>query len=143
VKKPVSKAAQAALAHKKALKKRRTRSIYNSEKMELLNAIHVLRVSPHDLVTVFGPDNVQAVEVSSPNSLYELTVKTTMPRGSTLPKGRVSLPKEPKAKTNDRILVFAEGQIAEEAKRAGAEFVGGVELVEDVCLLVLFLGVLR
>jgi len=37
--------------------------------MELLNAIHVLRVSPHDLVTVFGPDNVQAVEVSSPNSL--------------------------------------------------------------------------
>jgi len=143
VKKPASKAAQAALAHKKALKRRRTRSIYDSERMELLSAIHVLRVSLHDLVTVFRPDNVQAVEVSSPNSLYELTVKTAMPRGSALPKGRVNLPKEPKAKTSDRILVFAEGQIAEEAKKAGAEFVGGTELVEDVCLLVPLLGALR
>jgi large subunit ribosomal protein L1 len=78
-------------------------------------------------------DNAQAVEVSSPNSLYELTVKTAMPRGTAVPKGRISLPREPKVKTRDRILVFAEGRTAEEARRAGAEFVGGVELAEGVC----------
>ena len=55
-----------------------------------------------------------------------------MPRGSAIPKGRVSLPKEPKAKPKDKVLVFAEGKTAEEARRAGADIVGGAELVEGV-----------
>lgn len=55
-----------------------------------------------------------------------------MPRGSPVPKGRVTFPKEPKPKTKDRILVFAEGRAAEDARRAGADIVGGLELVEGV-----------
>lgn len=55
-----------------------------------------------------------------------------MPRGSTIPKGRISLPREPKAKPKDKVLVFAEGKAAEEARRAGADIVGGPELVEGV-----------
>lgn len=55
-----------------------------------------------------------------------------MPRGSTIPKGRINLPREPKAKAKDRILVFAEGRAAEDAKRAGADIVGGAELVDGV-----------
>lgn len=55
-----------------------------------------------------------------------------MPRGSAIPKGRISLPKEPKPKPKDKVLVFAEGKTAEEARRAGADIVGGAELVEGV-----------
>jgi large subunit ribosomal protein L1 len=58
-----------------------------------------------------------------------------MPKGSTIPKGRVSLPREPKPKPKDKVLVFADGKAAEEAKRAGADIVGGAELVEGVCEL--------
>lgn len=36
--------------------------------------------------------------------------------------------------TEDKILVFAEGRKAEEAKKAGAHFVGGPELIDGVCL---------
>jgi large subunit ribosomal protein L1 len=75
---------------------------------------------------------IQSVEVGSPNATYELTIKTAMPRGSTIPKGRISLAREPKAKPKDKVLVFAEGKPAEEARRAGADIVGGAELVEGV-----------
>lgn len=74
----------------------------------------------------------QAVEVGRPNATYELIVKTAMPRGSAIPKGRVSLPREPKPKAKDKVLVFADGKAAEEAKKAGADIVGGAELVEGV-----------
>jgi len=100
----------------RTLKKRTKTSIYDSEKMTLLDAIHVLR----------------SVEVGTPTATYELTVKTAMPRGSTIPKGRVSLPREPKPKPKDKVLVFADGKAAEEAKKAGADIVGGAELVEGV-----------
>lgn len=56
-----------------------------------------------------------------------------MKRGTTIPKGRINLPREAKAKPKDRVLVFAEGRQADEARRAGAEFVGGTELIEGVC----------
>ncbi|KAH9997794.1 ribosomal protein L1-like protein [Russula compacta] len=97
-------------------KKRARTSIYDAEKMTLMDAIHVLR----------------SVEVGSPNATYELTIKTAMPRGSVIPKGRVSLSREPKAKPKDKVLVFADGKTAEEAKRAGADIVGGAELIEAV-----------
>ena len=74
----------------------------------------------------------QAVEVGFPNATYELTIKTAMPRGVAIPKGRISLPREPKAKAKDIILVFADGKAAEAAKKAGADIVGGVELAEAV-----------
>lgn len=74
----------------------------------------------------------QAVEVAHPNATYELVIKTEMKKGTTIPKGRYSLPRETKAQKQDRILVFAEGRLAEEAKKAGADIVGGPELVDGV-----------
>lgn len=66
-------------------------------------------------------------------------IKTQSPeRGATVPKGRYSLPREPKAKTEDRILVFAEGKAADEARRAGAAIVGGPELIEGVRAQILY-----
>lgn len=70
--------------------------------------------------------------MTRPNATYEIVIKTAMNRGSAIPKGRFNLPREVKAKTKDRVLVFAEGRQAEEAKRAGAEFVGGTELIDGV-----------
>jgi large subunit ribosomal protein L1 len=55
-----------------------------------------------------------------------------MPKGSVIPKGRISLPREPKAKPKDKVLVFADGKAADDARRAGADIVGGAELVEGV-----------
>jgi len=72
------------------------------------------------------------VEVASPNSTMELVIKTAMPKGVGVPKGRLNWPRESKPKSEDRILVFAEGRQAEEAKRAGAHIVGGLELVDAV-----------
>ncbi|OCH90068.1 ribosomal protein L1 [Obba rivulosa] len=104
----------AAKERKRALKARK--NIYDSEKMTLEDAIAVLR----------------AVEVASPNSTYELVIKTLMGKGTAVPKGRYTLPREAKEATKDRILVFAEGKQAEEARRAGADIVGGPELVDGV-----------
>jgi large subunit ribosomal protein L1 len=75
---------------------------------------------------------LRAVEVASPSSTYELTVKTEMKSGVAVPKGRINLPREAKPKSQDRILVFAEGRQAEEAKKAGAHIVGGPELVDGI-----------
>jgi large subunit ribosomal protein L1 len=55
-----------------------------------------------------------------------------MPKGTTIPKGRINLPRTAKAKTKDVVLVFAEGRQADEAKRAGADIVGGPELIDGV-----------
>ncbi|KAI8981201.1 ribosomal protein L1 [Trametes punicea] len=106
---------QLALKEKKRAKKAK-KSIYDKEKMTLADAINVLR----------------AVEVASPNATYELVIKTEMGKGSTIPKGRFNLPRETKPQAKDRILVFAEGRQAEEAKKAGADIVGGLELVEGI-----------
>lgn len=70
--------------------------------------------------------------MAAPNATYELVIKTLMERGATIPKGRYSLPRETKQTSQDRILVFAEGKAADEAKRAGADIVGGPELIDGV-----------
>lgn len=75
------------------------------------------------------------MEVASQNATYELYIKTEIKNGVAVPKGRVSLPREAKPKTEDKILVFAEGRLAEEAKRAGAHIVGGPELIEGVRMI--------
>jgi large subunit ribosomal protein L1 len=72
------------------------------------------------------------VEVAKPDATYEIVVKTAMTRGTTIPKGRVNLPREAKPKREDKILVFATGQLAKDAKDAGADIVGGEELIEGV-----------
>jgi large subunit ribosomal protein L1 len=126
-KQPATKAQRAATAQKK-------KSWYDSEKLSLLEAINVLRVSKYLVFAVFNhlTLHLQAVEVTSPNATYELTIKTAMGKGITIPKGRFSLPREAKSQSEDRILVFAEGQAAEDAKAAGADVVGGPELIDGV-----------
>lgn len=52
-----------------------------------------------------------------------------------MPKGRVSLPREAKPSKEEKILVFAEGKQADEARKAGADVVGGPELIDAVSLL--------
>jgi large subunit ribosomal protein L1 len=67
--------------------------------------------------------------------MFSLFVKTELGNGVAVPKGRFRLPREAKAQAEDKILVFAEGKLAEDAKRAGAHIVGGMELIDGVCLL--------
>jgi large subunit ribosomal protein L1 len=55
-----------------------------------------------------------------------------MSRGAIIPKGRIALHRETKPRTEDRILIFAEGRQADEAKNAGAHIVGGLELVDGI-----------
>ncbi|KAG6883794.1 hypothetical protein C0993_003697 [Termitomyces sp. T159_Od127] len=109
-----SKKAAAAKARRKAVLA--AKKIDRSEFLSFADAIAVLR----------------AVEVASPNSTLDLYVKTEIKNGVAVPKGRVNLPREAKAMTEDKILVFAEGRQAEEAKKAGAHFVGGPELIDGV-----------
>lgn len=70
--------------------------------------------------------------MARPNATLELVIKTAMPKGTTIPKGRLTWPREAKPQSEERILVFAEGRQGDEAKRAGAHIVGGLELVDDV-----------
>lgn len=80
------------------------------------------------------PDAVQvlqAVEVGKPLSAYELTIITHHAKGAAAPRGRVSLPKDPRT-TADVILVFADGKQAEAAKKLGVAHVGGEELIEPI-----------
>ncbi|PPR06131.1 hypothetical protein CVT26_005353 [Gymnopilus dilepis] len=109
-----SKKAQAAKAKRKAALAAKEDERYL--KLSLEDAISVLR----------------AVEVASPKSTYELIVKTRVGNGAAVPRGRVSLPREAKPKGEDKILVFAEGRLAEDAKKAGAHIVGGVELIDGI-----------
>ena len=55
-----------------------------------------------------------------------------MPKGATIPKGRLIWPREVKPRSEETVLVFAEGRQADEAKHAGAHVVGGLELADDV-----------
>ncbi|KAE9409245.1 50S ribosomal protein L1 [Gymnopus androsaceus JB14] len=109
-----SKKALAAKAKRRAAKT--AFAVSKLEQLPLQNAISVLR----------------AVEVASPNAMYELFIKTEMGSGVAVPKGRFKLPKEAKARAEESILVFAEGRQADEAKKAGAHIVGGIELIEGI-----------
>ncbi|KAF7302612.1 Mitochondrial 54S ribosomal protein [Mycena chlorophos] len=112
-----SKKAMAAKARRRAAKE--AKLVDHSDDMGLEAAIAVLR----------------AAEVSRPRGCFELFVKADL-RGSgggiSVPKGRINMPFEPKPRAEDTIMVFAEGRQAEEAKRAGAQIVGGAEMIDGV-----------
>ncbi|KAG6846059.1 hypothetical protein H0H87_006423 [Tephrocybe sp. NHM501043] len=109
-----SKKAAAAKARRKAAIA--SKNLDRSEFLSVVDAISVLR----------------SVEVASPNSTLDLYIKTEIKNGVAVPKGRVTLPREAKKMSEDKILVFAEGRQAEEAKKAGADIVGGTELIDGV-----------
>ena len=61
-----------------------------------------------------------------------------MPKGSAVPKSRFKLPFEfakSEKKKKDTVLVFADGRQADEAKEAGADIVGGLEMIQGVSRL--------
>jgi len=74
---------------------------------------------------------LRAVEVATPNAAYEITITTKFVRGQAAPRGRISLPRDARAKA-ETVLVFASGKSAVSAKTAGAHYVGGEELFEDI-----------
>lgn len=131
-----SKKAMAAKLKKREKIERIEKMQYEKEKMPLNNALAVLRVSWYkfyEVVVVLTWYATQAVEVSRPKATYEITIKTQMKRATAVPKGRIKLPRDVKERPKDKILVFADGRAAEDAKKAGADIVGGAELVEAVC----------
>lgn len=104
--------------------------------MTLSDAATVLKVSLSENAVIYKlltKESIhwQAVEVSSPRAAYELSVLTHFAKGSAAPRGRVSLPHDPRT-GEEKILVFADGKNAEVAKKLGAAYVGGEELIDSV-----------
>ncbi|CEL53785.1 50S ribosomal protein L1 OS=Thermus thermophilus (strain HB27 / ATCC BAA-163 / DSM 7039) GN=rplA PE=1 SV=3 [Rhizoctonia solani AG-1 IB] len=99
---------------KKRRKRVKVREI-NPEAMPIVEAAHVLR----------------SVEAGRPLSAYELHIKTQFTRGQAPLRGRIALPRDPRTRS-ETVLVFAEGKAAQDARDAGAAYVGGQELVPKV-----------
>ena len=60
-------------------------------------------------------------------------MKTTVARGRPTPRGRLTLPHDPRKK-KEIVLVFAEPERAKDALAAGAAYAGGVELIEKASI---------
>ncbi|KAJ2724134.1 hypothetical protein GGI07_002169 [Coemansia sp. Benny D115] len=73
---------------------------------------------------------LKAFEVGQPKQTLELHVHCTPEKGQPPIRGSCILPKAFKSDT--KVLVFAEGEKAKEAREAGADIVGGEELVNKV-----------
>ncbi|KAI8321536.1 50S ribosomal protein L1 [Martensiomyces pterosporus] len=73
---------------------------------------------------------LKAYEVGQPGQTVELHVHCQPEKGQPPIRGSCILPRAYKA--NIKVLVFAEGEKAKEAQAAGADFVGGEELVNKV-----------
>ncbi|CAO3668224.1 unnamed protein product [Umbelopsis vinacea] len=71
-----------------------------------------------------------AVEVGRPQHQLEMHVQCKIEKSTPPIRGSIILPRGVKQEAS--ILVFAEGKKAEEARAAGATYVGGQELVEQV-----------
>ncbi|TIB06579.1 hypothetical protein E3P96_00298 [Wallemia ichthyophaga] len=75
--------------------------------------------------------NLKSIDANRPWSAFELTVVTKKEKGHIPLRGMVELPHDPR-KHKEVVLVFAEGQDAKDARAAGADIVGGEELVQDL-----------
>lgn len=73
---------------------------------------------------------LKAVEVGRPQHQLEMHVQCKIEKSTPPIRGSIILPRGVKQEAS--ILVFAEGKKAEEARAAGATYVGGQELVEQV-----------
>ncbi|KAI9282240.1 ribosomal protein L1-like protein [Sporodiniella umbellata] len=73
---------------------------------------------------------LKAFEVGNPQHQIEAHIQCKIEKSTPLIRGSVVLPKS--IKQEPTILVFATGKKAEEAKAAGAQLVGGEELIEKV-----------
>ncbi|KAI9485922.1 MAG: ribosomal protein L1-like protein [Benjaminiella poitrasii] len=86
----------------------------NPDAVELTEAVNILK----------------AMEVGNPSHQIEAHIQCKIEKSTPLIRGSLVLPKSIKQEAT--ILVFATGKKAEEAKAAGAHFVGGEELIEKV-----------
>lgn len=73
----------------------------------------------------------QALESDRPENAFEIEIITRVDKSAPPLRGRVSLPRDVRKK-EEVVLVFAEGDLAELARNAGASFVGGEELCQQV-----------
>ena len=87
---------------------------HNPDAVELSEAVNILK----------------AFEVGNPGHQIEAHVQCKIEKSTPLIRGSIVLPKSIKQEAT--ILVFATGKKADEAKAAGAHFVGGEELIEKV-----------
>jgi large subunit ribosomal protein L1 len=94
--------------------KRKTTLRENPDAIDLKQAVNILK----------------AFEVGSPSHQIEAHVQCKIEKSTPLIRGSIVLPKSIKQEAT--ILVFATGKKAEEAKAAGAHFVGGEEMIEKV-----------
>ncbi|KAF8320513.1 ribosomal protein L1-like protein [Cantharellus anzutake] len=91
-----------------------------------------LKASREEAMTIRDAAAIlKAVEATSSTSAFELAVITHHTKGSAPPRSRIILPRDPRSKP-EIMLVFAEGKQAASAKRLGAAYVGGAELIPDV-----------
>lgn len=97
-----------------ATKKKSLASHNNPDAVDLAQAVNILK----------------AFEVGNPSHQIEAHVQCKIEKSTPLIRGSLVLPKSIKQEAT--ILVFATGKKAEEAKAAGAHFVGGEELIEKV-----------
>ncbi|KAI8052665.1 ribosomal protein L1-like protein [Thamnidium elegans] len=87
---------------------------HNPDAVELSQAVQILK----------------AFEVGNPSHQIEAHVQCKIEKSTPLIRGSLVLPKSIKQEAT--ILVFATGKKADEARAAGAHFVGGEELIEQV-----------
>lgn len=73
---------------------------------------------------------LKAFEVGEPTHTIEAHIHCKIEKGTQIIRGSVILPRA--IKEESTVLVFATGKQAEDAKKAGAHYVGGEELVEKV-----------
>ncbi|KAF8711655.1 ribosomal protein, partial [Rhizoctonia solani] len=126
---PIALAKISSPGKKKRRKRVKVREI-NPEAMPIVEAAHVLRASDIDYPgSIHGTNHwFMSVEASRPLSAYELHIKTQFTRGQAPLRGRIALPRDPRTR-GETVLVFAEGKAAQDAREAGAAYVGGEELV--------------
>ncbi|CAE6442966.1 unnamed protein product [Rhizoctonia solani] len=129
---PIALAKISSPGKKKRRKRVKVREI-NPEAMPIVEAAHVLRASGIDYPgSIYGTKHwSMSVEASRPLSAYELHIKTQFTRGQAPLRGRIALPRDPRTR-GETVLVFAEGKAAQDAREAGAAYVGGEELVPKV-----------
>ncbi|KAJ2961950.1 hypothetical protein NQZ79_g2830 [Umbelopsis isabellina] len=90
----------------------------------------VVKVNPNALELHEAIRVIKAAEVGRPQHQFEMHVQCKIEKSTPPIRGSIILPRNVKQEAT--ILVFAEGKKAEEARAAGATYVGGQELIEQV-----------
>lgn len=91
---------------------------------------NLIRENPDALPIPEAVRVLKAMEVGRPQHQIEAHIQCKIEKSTPLIRGSLVLPKSIKQEAT--IAVFASGKQADEARAAGAQFVGGEELVEQV-----------